>query len=290
MNWNIGIFILFFSIGIHAKVLIITHHYNRPDFIKIQYETFKKFLKDEYEFVVFNDSDRNKDMSKKIQETCRSLNIKCITISQSLHDRPYQQRWPGETYNDPSVRHTNGIKYSLDILGFDFNGVVMLIDSDMFLVKNFSVEEFMHDLDIAALPQRNKHVNYIWPGLVFMNMNTMPNKKTINFNCGRAEDVGLDTGGHTYYYLKNNPELRIKYLGNYYSGSNELDPAILKEQYKIDDYGIKLLLQQPHDVEFLIDGHFFHYRCGSNWNNWGPQYIAHKTRLFEAYIKEVLNN
>ena len=39
-----------------GKVLIFTFAYNHPDFIELQHQLFQKFLKDEYEFVVFDDS------------------------------------------------------------------------------------------------------------------------------------------------------------------------------------------------------------------------------------------
>ena len=64
------LFTLFFSLPIYSeKVLIFTYSYNRPDFIEIQEKTFKKFLKDDYEFVVFNDA-RYPDMQAKIRNTC----------------------------------------------------------------------------------------------------------------------------------------------------------------------------------------------------------------------------
>ena len=53
----------------HAKVLVITHSYNRPDFIEIQHKTLKKSLKDEYEFVVFNDA-KYANTRVAIEKTC----------------------------------------------------------------------------------------------------------------------------------------------------------------------------------------------------------------------------
>ena len=55
-----------------SKVLIITHAYNRPEFIPLQDITFKKFLKDDYEFVVFNDARDpkiKKDIYKRFAKT-----------------------------------------------------------------------------------------------------------------------------------------------------------------------------------------------------------------------------
>ena len=46
--------VCFFSLEARDRVLMITHAYNEPEFIRMQAETFKKFMKDDYEFVVFN--------------------------------------------------------------------------------------------------------------------------------------------------------------------------------------------------------------------------------------------
>ena len=40
---------------LYPQILICTFAYNRPDFIEIQYLTFKKFLMDDFKLVVFND-------------------------------------------------------------------------------------------------------------------------------------------------------------------------------------------------------------------------------------------
>ena len=113
-----------------GNVLIMTYSFNRPDFIEIQDKTFKKFLKDDYTFVVYNDA-RDEEISNQIIETCNRLNLQCIRIPQAIHDAPYLQRWPCEDNNHPSVRNSNVVQFSLNTLGFDHDGIVMIIDSDM---------------------------------------------------------------------------------------------------------------------------------------------------------------
>ncbi len=197
----IFIFFTFFNYNnliFSTTVLIITHSFNRPDFIEIQDKTFKKFLKDDYTFVVFNDAPQE-EISDKIIKTCNRLNVPCIRIPQSIHDAPYLERWPGEDYHHPVVRCANVVQFSLDTLGFDYDGIVMIIDSDMFLIKEFCVQEFLNGFDIAGVLQSRQHIKYIWNGLVFFNMQTLPDKKTIDFNCGKIDGIGVDVGGHTYY-------------------------------------------------------------------------------------------
>lgn len=169
------------AITIQANpVRIFTHVCNRPEFIEWQYLTFKKFMRDDYIFTVFNDA-KDPGMAQRMVDMCKRYNIECIRIPQEIHSRPYLNRLPGEDYQSSCARCANVVQYSLDTVGFNYDGIVMIIDSDMFLTHPFSVKEFMTGYDIAAVPQsRNNDVHYLWNGLVFMDMRTLPNKRTLN--------------------------------------------------------------------------------------------------------------
>lgn len=91
-------FSLFILSSVEAKLLVMTHAYKRPDFISLKEKTLRKFLKDDYEFVVFNDT-RESQIHRAIIQTCRELNIRCILIPQEIHRRPYLPRMPGELEN-----------------------------------------------------------------------------------------------------------------------------------------------------------------------------------------------
>lgn len=68
-----------------GKVLIMTYVHSRPDFIETHAQTFKAFLQDEYEYVVFNDAP-NDDMCRQMEHTCRKLGVRCIRVPQHLHN------------------------------------------------------------------------------------------------------------------------------------------------------------------------------------------------------------
>src|SRR5262245_60577830 len=113
---------LVFETLMEAKVLIMTHAYNKPEYIPWQYWTFKKFFQDEYEFIVFNDAP-NSDLSDNIQNICHELDISCIEVPQFIHffKSPYL---PGSRnpLGDPSAECADTIQYMLDTLGFDYPG------------------------------------------------------------------------------------------------------------------------------------------------------------------------
>lgn len=72
--------ILFFLIvKASAQILLFTFAYNLTDFIEIQYKTFRKFLKDDYELIVINDAD-NPEMVDQILDICNKYDLRCINI------------------------------------------------------------------------------------------------------------------------------------------------------------------------------------------------------------------
>lgn len=264
------------------KVLIITHAFNRPDFIELQDQTFKAFLQDDYEFVVFNDA-RDKRIRNDIKTACKKLSIECISVPPEIH----------LNRDNPCERCADVVQYSLKVLGFDHHGIVFIIDSDMFLLKNFSITKFLKGCDLYGCVQyRPRDVTYIWNGLVFMDMRTIPNKKTINFDCGRVNDEPVDVGGQLHHYLKNNPSLRWKYYSNTHIDTLPKDRNALINLGYNDIFADFILSLNPHDpypMEFHVDNNFLHYRAGGNWTHESIAYhnlrTTHLRKFLDALIK-----
>lgn len=279
------------------KVLIITHSFNKPHFIEWQYHTFNKFMLDEYEFVVFNDA-RSSTYRNEVRKICSKYNLQCIEIPQAIHDRPYLHRLPGENYNNSCVRCANVVQYSLDQIGFDHNGLVMIIDSDMFLINAFSLKAFMQNTDLAGVAQSVPNVHYLWNGLVFFNMNTTPNKRSMNWNCGKVNGSSVDVGGHMHHYLVDNPQAHIKHLDVYHTGNLMCQSCRKNDSYYcahgfeekvqnntyLDEANKQFLLKRPVNIEFLVNGHFLHYR-GAGWDTKTPQYHKTKQQLCKEFIE-----
>jgi len=299
-----GIILLLAIHNVQAKVLVMSYHYNRPDFIEIQHKTFEKFLEDDYEFVVFNDA-KTPHLEQAIVHMCKKYNIKCIRINPEIHNHPYLQRWPGEGYNSPSVRCSNGVQYSLDTLAFDHQGLAVVMDSDMFLIRPFSIEKYMKNTDLAGVPQGrgNAHnrIRYVWIGLVFLNMNTLPERRTINFNCGRVDGIPVDAGGCTHHYLKNHPEIKVKNIGILHNQNTLCQECRVSGKYrcthnnkKLERLGfnkneIDFLQIGPPNIEFLLNNTFLHYRGGTNWDNQSASFHNNKTSILNNFINTILS-
>lgn len=288
----------------YTKVLLITHSFNRPDFIEIQYRTFKKFMLDEYEFIVFNDA-RDPNLRKQINDMCLRYNLSCIEIAQEVHDLPYLARGPYDDYNHSAARCANVVQYSLDLIGFDHDNIVAIIDSDMFLIREFSITNYLEGYDLAAWPQSRgdrSEINYIWNGLIFFNMNTLPNKRTLNFNCGWVNGVVTDVGGYTYYYFQQNPNVNLKYFESLVylkdlwcktcienNESTCIHSFNKMKEYQFSDPLIKLAKQSKESImEVFLYNTFLHYRAGGNWNNESAEYHARKTKLLNNFITQLI--
>lgn len=286
-----------------ATVLIITHAFNRPDFIVMQDKLFKKFLKEPYRYVVFNDAN-NAQNCATIEKTCQDLGIECRRIPQEIHDMPYLPRMYAHEMN-PAIRHAESVQYSLNTFGFDHNGMVLIIDSDMFLVRAFSIEDYMKNYDIAAIMRgTGKDIIYLWPGLCMLALNRMPNVRELNFNRGFVNGEPADVGGWSYYYLQKYPSLRVHTIRERWSyelGCNHdhvpknhilsfdaQEQRELLTSYGFNEHEIQFLSQRPDTFEFSCDNHFFHYRAGSNYDNHPPEHIRKKTMLIQDYFNTIL--
>ena len=69
-----------------SKIKIYTYSHNRPDFIALQYESIKRHLKDDFEYIVFNNERPGGDGGydeKKIQiiyDKCEQIGVQCIRV------------------------------------------------------------------------------------------------------------------------------------------------------------------------------------------------------------------
>ena len=289
-----------------ARVLIITHNYNRPEFIEIQQKTFKKFLLDEYEFVVFNDA-RDEETARQIQTACSSYGIGCVRVSQEIHTRPYLARKPHDNLHQSNIRHANCVQYSLDVLGFRHDDVVLILDSDMFLIRPFSVSVYMHDKGIAAFIKRTPSKVYcLCPVLTFLAMNKLPEKTTLDFNTGTIDGWPVDSGGYTYHYLRQHPEVKMQGIDVLYSHQlfladlhiNRFNPDPVPNEVKatfymnlgFNDKEINFLLKKPDTFEFYLDKNFLHYRDGSNDTHQSREYHLNKLRMFKEFIDDIVKS
>lgn len=292
---KVTVCLVIFASALEAKLLIMTHSYNRPEFIPWQHYGFQKFLKDDYRFVVFNDAP-NQELQDEISKVCEDLYIRCIRVPQTIHKEPYYLPRQGGVAG-ASAECAETIQYMLDKMGFDHQDIVVVIDSDMFLIRPFSIREYLQENQLAANPQvrygAHENIHYLLPNLMVFNMTNLPDKETLNFNLGIIDEIMVDTGGYTHFYLKAHPQL--KWIANTLHPrpidieKPDLNPEIRKH-IQAHPKLCNLITKLPIDVEFYIDYAFFHFKAGSNWNQIGDQKMQEKTTMTYEVMDELINN
>ena len=178
----------------NMKVTIFTIANIRPDFIEIQYDSIKKFLVDvDFEYIIFNNAFNNPKRYQIIEDICQKLRIRSISVN---HHRDYT--------NDPSFivsaslsnMWQNHLRHMKDFLFY--------VDSDMFLVKEISINNLMDGYDFGFVPNyrgKDFEVMYAWTGLMLFNMNTLPNPEELVWDTGSVLGHHVDVGGLNHYYL-----------------------------------------------------------------------------------------
>ncbi len=317
-------FFLLISGDIFTKVLILVPVYNHPEFIVLQHKTLAKFLKDDFEMVVFNDS-RNENMRDQIKLACKNIGVSCIRIPQKIHTVPYLPRPVGGLWlpNCPSARNCDVVQFALDKVGFKHNDIVVLFESDIFLIKEFSFREYLKGAELAGFNRAVEYpecikegVQFFWIGLILLDMRTLPNKETFNVNCGLINGVEVDSGGFTHFYLKENPETKTNFFDKRYAERFICGDCKKNKTYRckhntdiLQNAGfvqktINFLQEVPIDwgsgsigtrrnVEFFVDNHFVHFYGASEYTTYSSycdikQFYKDKVQAFENFINELL--
>jgi hypothetical protein len=249
---------------------IFTSVVNRPDFVTLQGQLFNKFLKDEYHFHIVDDS---------IDE---SVSEQFVTICSDSGFSYYKK--PERTVKlNPAQACADTVQWTYDnIIKLNHkDDIVFFCDSDLFLIDEFDISDYMKNDIIAGLPQRRGNVEYMWNGIMFFNMSKMEDLD-IDFSDGVVDGEMTDVGGNTYYYFKkNNIEMKK---------TDEECPIYPTHFNDIDLQNEEVT--RGYNFELHLDGKFLHYRAGTNWHtNWRgtKDPLVNKTKIFNQIMESVLS-
>ncbi len=112
----------------------------------------------------------------------------------------------------------------------------------------------------------------------------------MNFSPMPINDKPLDTGGHLYYYLQNNPLIRVKIYGDTQINQLPKDYAELKAlgfDNITCDFILKSDPNDTHCMQFHVDNHFLHYRAASNWMHKDDEYHTMKSAYVFKYLDAI---
>ena len=252
------------------KVRFFSPVCNNPEFIKLQKDTLGKFIQDDYEYIVLNDG-LTPELVKEISEICETNGIECIEVPKTL------------IHSSAAVAHCSVMQWAYDniILDKHTDDISVFIDAYMFVVREFSVSNFIGDNAIAGLPQYRGPIEYFWPGLLFLNLPKMPSPKDLSLFCGIVRGYNVDAGGTAWHYLYENRGIPLKamehtsHIHSCNSNMHVLPPPVV-EKY-----------DQEFRVE-ILESSFLHYGGASTKNF--PDRQEKKRQFVEWLLAECCND
>ena len=257
-------------------VSIIT---NNPIFIELQQKTLKKFVKQEYEYIVFNDGKDWPDYTNfndpsqgkiSIINKCKELNVRCINIPNEQHK--FNKR-------AASIRHVDSLSFLLNFMKLNIDEY-LLLDGDMFLISDLDLNIY-NNFHSALVIQERPNLTYMWGNFFYLNLNKAKNIDKIDFSIVPGGDSASATNIWLNSYKTNIPNCKeIRYSNNQYTDKyfyyikhlwscswNETElPSVIKNK-KLIEFIKKDIRNNNKFFCEIYDNKFFHYRAGTNWMN-----------------------
>ncbi len=280
---------VFLLSALEAKVMIYAHYFGQPEFIKYQHQLFKKNMLDEYEFVVFEDA-RDSTVSLAIQHECSKYGIRYIHISRDVFDNPKFPLNPLVNKNSASFECSVATQYIYDNYVVPSKDICMILDNDIFLLSSFCVESYLNDSAFSYVLQvrgtGDNSVSYMLPNFLIFNSAILPEREQLSFNMGQILGNDTDSGGYSYFYLRNHMSIG-KPISMYYLW--EISPAVSTLKALFNEKCPLLFNSQEWSSHFFIQNDsFLHIRMGSNWSN-HPNYkkmMQEVTSCFDELLLE----
>lgn len=290
---------------------IVTAVVNNPIFIEIQYYTFRRYIRGNYEFIVFNDAKSFPDftnggniyLKQEIERTCKKLGIKCINIPNDHHASKTNR-----LAKEPSFRTAEAMNFILEYQKRNAD-YYLLVDSDMFLIDFLDID-YYKQFDSAIILQKRvgldkKPIHYIWNGFYYFNIPKL-NTTLMNWHC----TFTTDTGGMMCNWLKTVvseiPDIiKIKShaadeeqiicdntLFCKYLCSLEWNEACLPDNLENNTQLVEFFKNDDRNVNSnfyceIYDGKFLHYRGGGNWEKQDfNKHVSRSEQLMKCLLAE----
>ena len=226
---------------------IFSSHCVRADFIDYQHRSLSKFFTDAHELIILNDA-KDGDVRAAINLECQRLGLTCYETPDDL------------IHSSGPVACASVLQWAWDELVIKkYSGApIVFLDSDMFMIRELSIKEFLGDAVIAGVPQRRGRIAYFWNGVMFFDVPRMPNPERLMLYCGIVRGQNVDVGGMIYYYFMENPQIGIRaipHTSHIHSDNSNLHvlPKAVLDRY-----------DENYRVEICASS-FLHYGSGTNW-------------------------
>lgn len=282
-----------------GKIRVLVAVVNSPEFLAQQSQLLKLLSCDELELIVLNDSIEQPDQSNffdgttyaGLEEVCQDYGIVSHRVPQEIHEnRHLLYARPHDRRHNATTRTADALDWGLQNFGLGYDGIVAVLDADMFPIKPFSFSQSLAGVHLCGLPQTrskrvfgfiDRSVTYMWNGIFYFDARTLPNKKAFILDAGRIHGVPTDTGGAMHDYFAQTPELRFRPIAHKGSGT-----WVHSQADALPRPVSQFLSQDPRNCDGkhfaeLYDGAFLHYRAHGNWDAFGKSELR-KSLLMKA--------
>jgi len=230
-------------------IKIFTPVCKNPDFIDLQANSIRAHLVDDFELFVLNDG-LDQDLTMEIEKACIEAEVTCINIPKNL------------IHSSAAVAHCAVVQWAYDnvILQNCMDDIVVIMDSDMFMVRQFNMVDFVDGYSLAGLPQSRGPITYYFTGLLILNMPNMPNPSRLNQFCGIVRGHNVDAGGMLWHYVNENPGMKIRnieHTSHIHSCNNNL--SVLADD-------VRSRYNENYRIE-ILQSSFLHYGGASTRND-----------------------
>lgn len=243
-----------------SKVSIYTTHYNRPEFIALQYFQIKKHCLDDFEYIVINNA-IDQEIKKQIHFLCLSLNLKEIDCIHSLI---------GDRAVMCSHDHIMCLEYIYkEFISKDISDARAVIDNDVIPFRSFSFINLVKDKQMAGMFLES-YLPYC--ASIFTVFGKEIDLHNFEYN-GKFGDSGAGTAvlirdkGYSVNWVNHTAPLRNHESS--YIFKNKLPESL---PYN-DDWGI----------QFMADN-FIHFYRGTGWDNGDLLFYKNKYTFFTHFI------
>lgn len=214
----------------NAVIIIV---YNQKQFLQRQIDLFRKYLKDEHDIIIVDNSS-DKEIAKELFSIAEANGLEYVK-SECV-----------------GCNASNSHAFAMNIAQnkyYDSYKQIGYFDHDLFPIAEFTYSELLGESPIAGIYQERrgngKIYKHMWPGC-FICDTAKADRKKLKYSPCIVERVALDTGGELYHYILELPS-----------------PSYLREQHINNPYWTK----PPYNFYSLIQDKFMHFINGSNWNN-----------------------
>jgi len=253
------------------KIDIFSFAVNDKFPIDIACRQFKKYLKEDFEYILFNDAN-DPEMEKNINIITSCNNIKCVRVPQNIHK-----------VNNPSGSYAETLNWAVHEYAVKNNHeIIVLMHTDLFPICDISISDIIGNYTVASTIEfrviEGKVFNYLYPALTMVNMKLLQNPSELNFDLL----PGVDVGGKTKEFIEKYPQT-VKFLSNHQA---DYIAAILHDQ-PISEYfkeDIKICRQHGLNAGWVANG-IYHYMAGSQWNANNPTFAEGLKKRMDLFLQ-----